>query len=175
MSGPGADDPAPLAPAPAAVDGFEATWQRWRLPMLQLATLLIDARDVAEDVVQDAFLGLHRRWVDVDNPVAYLRTAVVNGCRSVLRRRLLARALPPVSAIPHPDAASAVLVSEEHREVMAALRRLPRRQQEVLVLKYWQDLSDEQIALTLRLSASTVRATATRARTALAAILDGPQ
>ncbi|HEY3736772.1 MAG TPA: sigma-70 family RNA polymerase sigma factor [Jatrophihabitans sp.] len=155
-----------------SVEDFESLWQQWRLPMVQLAVMLVDSREAAEDVVQEAFLALHRRWDRVDNHVAYLRTSVVNGCRSVLRRRLLARTRGHFLAVPEPDAVGGVLIAEEHRETMAALHRLPRRQREVLVLRYWQELSDEQIAVTLSITSSAVRSTASRARASLAALLD---
>lgn len=151
---------------------FDAVWARWRLPMLQLAVMLVDARDVAEDVVQEAFAGLHRRWDRVDNPPAYLRISVVNGCRSVLRRRRAARSHQSYWEPPASDASTAVLIAEEHREVMRAVQRLPRRQREVLILTYWQELDDTQIAATLSISESSVRATASRARHALAALLE---
>lgn len=156
---------------PAA--GFTDAWGRLRLPMLQLATMLVDRHDIAEEVVQDAFLNLHRRWDSVADPAAYLRVSVVNGSRSVLRRRRLAR-LHLASALdaPAPGADCEVLIADEHRQVLRALHRLPRRQREVLVLKYWNDLDDDTIAASLTISASTVRATATRARHQLARILE---
>jgi RNA polymerase sigma factor (sigma-70 family) len=150
---------------------FVEIWQRWRLPMVQLAVMLVDSREAAEDVVQEAFIGLHRRQSKVDNPEAYLRTSVVNGCRSVLRRRRTARVIGPVFSPAAPDVVSDVLLTEEHRETMRAVHRLPRRQREVLVLRYWHELTDEQIAQSLGLSPSTVRATASRARATLAQML----
>jgi RNA polymerase sigma factor (sigma-70 family) len=134
--------------------------------------MLVDAREVAEEVVQEAFVGLHRRWDRVDNPPGYLRISVLNGCRSVLRRRQVARSHQSYWEPPVTDASTPVLIAEEHREVMRAVHRLPRRQREVLILKYWQDIDDTQIARTLSISESSVRATASRARQALAALLE---
>ena len=156
----------------AAATGFDAIWLQWHLPMVQLAVMLVDARDVAEDVVQEAFAGLHRRWDTVDNPPGYLRTSVINGCRSILRRRQVARSHQSYWEPPASDASTPVLIAEEHREVMRAVHRLPRRQREVLILKYWQDLNDTQIAETLSISESSVRATVSRARHALAQTLE---
>ena len=117
--------------------------------------------------MQDAFLALQRRWHAVDPAAAagYLRTSVVNGVRTLYRRRRVARrhlhAAGPEDDAPSADLA--VLLTEEQREVVAALRTLPRRQREVLVLRYWSELSEQEIADTLRVSAGTVKSTAHRA------------
>jgi RNA polymerase sigma-70 factor (sigma-E family) len=148
-----------------------------RLSLVRLAILLVDDQQSAEDVVQDSFTGLWRRYGDqligLDNPLGYLRTAVVNNARSVLRRRKTARGYTP----PHtPDAASAesiALMSEEHREVLEAVKRLPNRQREVLVLRYWSDLSEADIADSLGISRGTVKSTASRGLEAVAKILKG--
>src|SRR5437867_4139062 len=114
-----------------------------RLHMVRFALLLVDDRETAEDVVQDAFAALHRRWHSIATPdaaVGYLRTSVVNGSRSVLRRRRTARGYrwPDASIADAADATA--LIAEEHREVLAALRKLPSRQREVIVLRYWAEL-----------------------------------
>jgi RNA polymerase sigma factor (sigma-70 family) len=147
---------------------YEQVWRLQRNSMLQLAYLLVDSREAAEDVVQDAFLGLHREWTRITHPAAYLRTSVTNGCRSVLRRRRLTRLLSPRPDIPGPGAEYDYLLSEEHREVVQSLQRLQPRHREVLALKYWQDLGDEDIAAVLGISPSAVRAAASRGRHALA-------
>jgi RNA polymerase sigma-70 factor (sigma-E family) len=141
----------------------------------RLAILLVDDLASAEDVVQDSFTGLWRRYGDeltgLDNPLGYLRTAVVNNARSVLRRRKTARGYTP----PHvPDAASAesvAMLSEEHREVLDAVHKLPPRQREVLVLRYWSDLSEADIAEALGISRGTVKSTASRGLEAVGRIL----
>src|SRR5687767_1503121 len=107
-----------------------------RLGLLKLAVLLVDDQQTAEDVVQDAFVGLVRGGGRLREPTAalgYLRASVVNNARSALRRRRTARAyLPPFEAAPaEPDALA--LLEEEHREVLAALATLGQRQREVLV------------------------------------------
>jgi RNA polymerase sigma-70 factor (sigma-E family) len=146
-----------------------------RLSLVRLAILLVDDQMSAEDVVQDSFTGLWRRYGDdltgMENPLGYLRTAVVNNARSVLRRRKTARGYTP----PHvPDAASAesvALLSEEHREVLEGMQKLPPRQREVLVLRYWSDLSEADIADALGISRGTVKSTASRGLEALGKIL----
>ena len=137
-----------------------------RLPLLRLAVLLTDDPGTAEDVVQDAFVALQRRWhaVDPAAAVGYLRTSVVNGVRTLYRRRRVARRHLHVAG-PGDDAPSAdlaVLLTEEQREVVEALRTLPRRQREVLVLRYWSDLSEAEIAAALGVARGTVKSSASR-------------
>ncbi|MFR9794519.1 RNA polymerase sigma factor [Streptomyces sp. MS06] len=154
-------------PRPTVTDLYHAH----RLGLVRLAVLLVDEVQIAEDVVQDAFAALYQRHGErldgLDNPFAYLRTAVVNNARSVLRRRQTARAYVP----PHePDAASAedhAVHHDEHRRVLVALQQLTTRQREVLVLRYWSDLTEAQIAETLGLSRGAVKSTASRALDAL--------
>jgi RNA polymerase sigma-70 factor (sigma-E family) len=141
------------------------------LAMLRVALLLVGDRASAEDVVQEAFIGLHRalpRLAEPAKAVGYLRASVVNGSRSVLRsrRRTALRRVqhePPVWS-----AESAVMAGEDRRAVLAAVARLPRRPREVLALRYYLDLTDQQIAEALGVSRSTVSSTATRALAALA-------
>ncbi|MFF4170934.1 RNA polymerase sigma factor [Streptomyces sp. NPDC001744] len=154
-------------PTPTLTELYHAR----RLDMVRLALFLVDDRHTAEDVVQDAFAALCRAYgTSLDglrDPGAYLHTAVVNAARSVLRRRRTARAYVP----PHPGAGAPVdeglLLAEEHRHVLDALAGLTRRQREVLVLRYWSELTEEQIAQTLGLSRGTVKSTASRALDAL--------
>jgi RNA polymerase sigma-70 factor (sigma-E family) len=155
-----------------------ALFSTHRLQLVRLALLLVDDRETAEDVVQDAFAALHRRWGSIAEPAAavgYLRTSVVNGSRSVLRRRRTARAYtwPEVDRSPGDGADAGVLLHEEHREVLDALRRLPSRQREVIVLRYWAQLTEMEIAATLGISVGAVKSTASRGRDAIAALLGG--
>jgi RNA polymerase sigma-70 factor (sigma-E family) len=146
--------------------------KQWR-PMVRLALLLVDDVGSAEDVVQDAFVSMHRRPPrDADAAIAYLRTSVVNGARSVVRRRIVARKNLADLDRGYVEAADhALLVAAEHAEVIAALRRLPRRQREVLVLRYWGRLSEAEIAQTLGVSTGTVKSTASRALDVLESML----
>jgi len=126
-------------------DALIDLYRAHRLPLLRLAVLLTDDPGTAEDVVQDAFVALQRRWHAVDPAAAagYLRTSVVNGVRTLYRRRSVARRhLHAVGQDDEPPADLALLLTEEQREVVEALRTLPRRQREVLVLRYWSELSE---------------------------------
>jgi len=137
----------------------------------ELAVLLLGDQSSAEDVVQDAFLGLYRgasRLRDPANAVAYLRTSVLNGCRSVLRSRKRAwSSLIPTHDPPVWSAESAAMAGEDRREVLRAVARLPRRQREVLVLRYYVNLTDQEIAADLGVTRGTVASTASRALAAL--------
>jgi RNA polymerase sigma-70 factor (sigma-E family) len=137
--------------------------------MLRLALLLVGDQPTAEDVVQEAFIGLHRaRLRDQDKALPYLRVAVVNGCRSVHRARRRAALLRTQHEPTVWSAEAAAIVNEDRREVLAAVARLPRRPREVLALRYYLGLPDAEIAATLGVSRGTVSSTVSRALTALA-------
>jgi RNA polymerase sigma-70 factor (sigma-E family) len=143
--------------------------------LVRLAALLLRDTAVAEEVVQDSFVAMHGAWhrlADPDRALAYLRQSVVNRSRSALRHRAVAARHAPS---PAPDAASAehaALVALEHAEVMAALRRLPQRQREVLVLRYYADLSEADIADAIGISRGAVKSHASRGMAALRADLE---
>lgn len=168
--------PEPAGEAVSADAGVERLFRTHRLQLVRLAMLLVDDKETAEDVVQDAFTALHRRWSSLTSPDAagaYLRTSVVNGSRSALRRRRTVRAnpWPDAESLTVDPADRRALVAAEHREVLDALTRLPARQREVLVLRYWADLSEAEIASTLGISAGAVKSSASRGRDAIAAML----
>lgn len=152
--------------APALADLF----RDHHLELVRLALVMVGDLATAEDVVQDAFEGLHRGWQGLHQPsssLAYLRSSVLNRCRSVHRRAAVRRkhaarlASPPAQPDELPAAA-------ERSELAQALRRLPRRQREVLVLRYYLDLDAAEIAATLRITQGAVRATVSRGLAALA-------
>ena len=151
---------------PAAVS--ELYRQYW-VGLVRLAVLVVDDRESAEDVVQEVFTELYRKWpLDDSNKVlGYLRTAVLNRSRSVLRRRRVARLYTPPSARSGDSAESAAVVGENRQEVQRALQALPIRSREVLVLRYYLDLPYAEIGQTLGISESTARATASRGLAAL--------
>ena len=143
--------------------------------LVRLAWLLLHDEQDAEEVVQDAFVAVHRHWGrlrDEDSAAAYLRRSVVNGARSALRRRgvreryaaaLRAERRTAVSGSAEDVVADAAL----HDYVVAALSRLPQRQREVLVLRYYLDLPEAQIADQLGLTRGAVHRHATRATEAM--------
>ncbi|WP_245674861.1 RNA polymerase sigma factor [Herbidospora cretacea] len=133
-----------------------------RLDLIRLALLLVGDRETAEDVVQDVFARLHGSRPGTLT-LAYVRTSVLNGARSALRRRRVAIHRPPPPPVPADSAEAAVLLGETRQEVLTALDRLPARQRETLVLRYYLDLSDGEIAEVTGLRQSTVRSTVMRA------------
>lgn len=160
-----------LGPGSAA-DGIDTLYREHGLGLIRFALMLTGDQPTAEDVVQDAFLGLHRNWDQVRDPaslLAYLRTAVVNGARAVHRSRGRARLLfhlglrePPVWS-----AEAAAIDGEDRRELLTAVARLPQHQREVLALKFFLDLPEAEIAQTLRISRGTVSSRTARALAAL--------
>lgn len=144
--------------------------------MVRLAAFLVDDQATAEDVVQDAFSGLVKAWPRLpdDGAVrAYLRTSVVNRSRSALSRRRRARSLRPLAEPAPSGVEDSLILADEHREVLRALASLPRRQREVLVLRYWSELSEADVSQALGVSKGTVKSTASRGLGALRAVLRG--
>jgi RNA polymerase sigma-70 factor (sigma-E family) len=141
--------------------------------LVRLAVLLLRDQGLAEDVVQDAFVAMHRRWdrVDPDKAPAYLRQAVVNRSRSALRHRGVVARHRPEPAPDAPPADASVLRIERRTAVLDALAALPTRQREVLALRYFLDLSEADIARTLGISRGAVKSHASRGAAALRARL----
>ncbi|GII80636.1 RNA polymerase subunit sigma-24 [Sphaerisporangium rufum] len=164
--------PPPLAPDP---DGIAELFHAHRLGLVRLAFLLLGDQETAEDVVQDAFAAVHRRWdrlADHGRVLPYLRTCVVNGCRMVHRRRAIAGRLIGDRVEPFWSAEAAALLGETRREVFVAVRALPRRQREALVLRYYLDLPEGEIAEVMGVSRGTVKSTVSRALASLATKLE---
>jgi RNA polymerase sigma-70 factor (sigma-E family) len=156
-----------------AAAAVTALYREHAVGLIRLAHVMLGSRAAAEDVVQEAFCGLYRRWQHLsgaDKALSYLRSSVLNGCRSALRRNA-ARDRQAARQPPLVPAESAVLPSEERRWVIDALRRLPDRQREALVLHFYLDLPDDQIASYMGISKSTVRSTTRRAIAALGIVL----
>lgn len=145
----------------------------WR-SLVRLSVLLVKDVGTAEEVVQDAFVAMHGRWRrlrDPDKGLAYLRQAVVNRSRSVLRhRQVVDRHLAHERGMgerTEPGADAAALDGARREAVIDALAQLPRRQREVLALRYYMDLSEAQIAETLGISRGAVKSHASRGAEAL--------
>ena len=147
-------------------------------PLVRLATLLLRDPGQAEEVTQDAFVALHQSWGRLRDPeraVAYLRQTVANRSRSALRHRgvvdrFLRRAGQPPTV---PSAEAGAIAAHGHAEVLEAVRRLPARQREALVLRYYLDLSEAQTAEVMGLSEGAVKSHTSRALVALRRGLGG--
>lgn len=167
------DLPPSVTVSPPAAEAVTALYQAHALGLIRLAVVMLGDRPAAEDVVQEAFCGLYRRWhtlSDTGKALSYVRSSVMNGCRSVLRRRNRQQAHLADDPLGE-SAESAVLVSEEHQQVLSAIRRLPDRQREALVLRFYLDLDEGEIASSMRISRGTVKSTTSRALAALGRIL----
>jgi RNA polymerase sigma-70 factor (sigma-E family) len=143
--------------------------------LLRLVALLVDDTASAEDVVQDAFVKLHRAWGRVraiDDAPAYLRSIAMNTARSRLRRRLVIERHPPESRRDNRSAEDDILVREDERDVVDAVRSLPRRQRECVALRYYLGLSEAEIAAELGISPGSVKSHTHRAMAALASKLE---
>ena len=133
----------------------EALFRQHRARLVGLATAITMDRDLAEEVVQEAFLGLQRQSARVEQPIGYLQRSVVNLAISVIRRRrTVARHVPlatPAASTPEIDETWAVVV------------RLPPRQRAVVVLRFWHDMTVDAIAETLGWPPGSVMSTLHRA------------
>lgn len=157
---------------------YAAHWSR----LVRLAWLLVHDQGLAEDVVQDAFVGTHRRWASIRDSgrvVGYLHSAVVNGCRSAQRHQVVvdrelvkdaAQAEAPGRTL-EGSAEERAMASLDRERLVDALRQLPLRQREVIVLRYYADLSEAQIAHALDIAPGSVKAHAHRALSALRHVL----
>lgn len=134
----------------AALQGFVAVYHDWYPAMVRLGVLILGDQAASEEVVQDAFTAAYRRWSRIADPVPYVRRSVVNGSRDVLRRRHLARALHLGRDDDRVEAART-----EHVDDLLAV--LPSRQRAVVVLRFYEDLTIEEIGATLRTRPGTVK------------------
>ncbi|MGW3952392.1 SigE family RNA polymerase sigma factor [Streptomyces sp. NPDC004752] len=166
----GGDGVEETAAAGTTVDHLTETYRAHYRSLLGLAALLLDDTASCEDVVQEAFIRVHsarKRVRDPDKTLAYLRQTVVNLSRSALRRRILGLKL---LSKPMPDMASAEEGAYDQLErdsLINAMKGLQRRQREVLVLRYFADMTEAQVAETLGISLGSVKAYGSRGIAAL--------
>jgi len=169
----GAEPGRPAAPQAEWPD-VALLYRQHHADLVRLALLLVGDRGCAEDVVQDVFTRLcaRDRVIRRDSTMAYVRTAVVNGCRSVLRRRALARRVAVSRAVPWRDtqdsAEQTAILAEDRRQVLAALAGLPSRRREVLVLRFYLNLPVAEVAAMLGISQGSVKSATARGLDTLA-------
>jgi RNA polymerase sigma-70 factor (sigma-E family) len=139
-------------------------------PLVRQATVLVHDGATAEDVVQDVFAtmqGSGTRPHNSDQALAYLRRSVTNRARSVLRHQRVVERLAPLPMSATPSAEESALVLLERALVIAALETLPARQRQALMLRYYADLSEAEIAAAMGISRGAVKAHTARARASL--------
>jgi len=144
--------------------------------LVRLAVLLVSDVATAEEVVQDAFVAMHANWrrlKDSGKALSYLRQCVVNKSRSVLRHRMVVdrNALPSLPDMPSAEQGAMALLRRS--AVVAALHGLPERQREALVLRYYAEFSEAQIASAMGISRGAVKSHTSRAMAALRGVLEG--
>jgi RNA polymerase sigma-70 factor (sigma-E family) len=145
--------------------------------LVRIATMLLRDNGAAEEVTQDAFVAMHNAWPrlrDSEKAVAYLRQTVVNRSRSEIRHRVVAGKYIPPAPVHAPGAEETAFAMFERSDVVTALRGLPVRQREVLVLRYYADLSEAEIAQSMRISRGAVKSHAARGIAALRLVLAVP-
>jgi RNA polymerase sigma factor (sigma-70 family) len=141
------------------VDVYESRYR----PLVHIARLTTGSTALAEEIVQDAFADLYRRFGQLDNPEGYVQRAVMSRCTSWVRRRILERR--------HVDRLSAeprVELAPESVPVLDVVGRLPLRQRTAVILRYYADWSEQDIAAALRCRPGTVKSLLSRARSTLA-------
>jgi RNA polymerase sigma-70 factor (sigma-E family) len=146
-----------------AVPTFEQYYLRHRDSLIRLAATMVDRADVAEDLVHDVFARVLLRWETLDHPDAYVRRALVNACRNELRRRAVRRRIRPDSLMDSTLGAD---------ELTDALRALTPRQRTAVVLRYYADLSELEIAHAMGCRPGTVKSLLARGLDHLRATID---
>ena len=171
--------------ADAAVGSVSAEWDADRAltalyglhyrALVRLAALLVRDVCTAEEVVQDSFVAMHASWRrlrDTDKALSYLRQSVVNRSRSVLRHRVVVDRNAPKPSPLAPSAEQGAISGFERSAVISALRKLPDRQREAIVLRYYADLSEAQIAAAMGISRGAVKSHTARGMSSLRDVLE---
>jgi RNA polymerase sigma-70 factor (sigma-E family) len=165
----------PVAADEDAAGAVTALYAAHYRSLVGLAVLLVRDVGTAEEVVQESFIAMHSRWRLLRNSekaLSYLRRSVVNGSRSVLRHRQVVDRNAPKPPPDMPSAEEGAVELLERSAVVAALHTLPPRQREVLVLRYYGDLSQTQIAQTMGISTGAVKSHTARAMSSLRGLLE---
>jgi RNA polymerase sigma-70 factor (sigma-E family) len=158
-------------------EAVEALFRSEYAGLLRLAYRIVGDRYAAEDVVMEAFCSLYRHWSGMRRasaPLPYLRSAVILGSRTVIRQLVRDRNRRPVWDVGRPDPSSETAIAGREADSLAeAVRTLPDRQREVIVCRYYLELSEAETAQLLGLSVGSVKRHAHRARETLSARLEG--
>jgi len=165
----------PVPAAPDADQAITAMYCAEYRSLVRMSAVLVGDVSTAEEVVQDCFITMHGAWRrlrDVDKAVNYLRRSVVNRSRSVLRRRMVAERHAPKHEPDMPSAEQGAITQLERIAVISALRSLSPRQREAVVLRYYLDLSEDQVASYMRISRGAVKSHTARAKSALRTALE---
>jgi RNA polymerase sigma-70 factor (sigma-E family) len=168
-------EPMPDLLAAPTDDAVTQLYSRHYWSLVRLAGLLVRDEPTAEDVVQDCFVSLHGRWHrlrEEGKALAYLKQAVLNRSRSVLRHRSVADRNAPKPTPDMPSAEHGAIVLLERTAVISALQSLPDRQRQALVLRYYGDLSETQIAAIMGITPGAVKSHTARGISSLRARLE---
>ncbi len=162
-----------MTPTRSADEGITQLYAEQWHPLVRLVWLMLRDQGAAEDVAQDAFVATYRSWGtlrDQAAAVGYLRRCAVNGARSVLRHEVVVRRENEAEAgradasgrLEAPAAELAAVANLDGDRLLALLAELPERQREVIVLRYYADLSEAQIAAALDIAPGSVKTHAFR-------------
>jgi RNA polymerase sigma-70 factor (sigma-E family) len=165
---------APGVTGQPADEAVTAAYQTHYDALVRTAAMLVGDVATAEDVVQESFIAMHRAWWrlrDTSRAVPYLRRSVINKSRSVLRRRAVAGRHLQARAPDLPSAEESALLGVQRSSVLEALSALPSRQREVVILRYYADLSEAEIAEALGISKGAVKSHTARAKGSLRTVL----
>jgi RNA polymerase sigma-70 factor (sigma-E family) len=165
----------PLHPPSDADQAIAAMYSTEYRSLVRISVVLVGDVGTAEEVVQDCFIAMYAAWrrlKNVDKAVNYLRRSVVNRSRSVLRRRVVADKHVPKHEPDMPSAEQGAITQLERAAVIAALGSLPARQREAIMLRYYLDLSEEEVASAMRISCGAVKSHTARAKAALRSVLE---
>jgi RNA polymerase sigma-70 factor (sigma-E family) len=152
-----------------------ALFDVYYVELVATARFLVDDRETAEDVVMEAFLSLHRHWASLRNPNEahrYLRSSVLNGSRSQLRKRIVRRRHEGPEPAMQASLEDVATAGTEHITLVEALRALPSRQREVLVLRYYLGMQEAEVAGQLGIATGSVKQHSSRGLAALAHVLE---
>ena len=169
---------APAEPAQGAGDAglaIAAIYGTEYRSLVRMSAMLLGDVGSAEEVVQESFIAVHAAWRglrDIDKGVHYLRRSVLNRSRSVLRHRAVVDRHMPAPEPDMPSAEQAAITRLQRTAVIAALRSLPARQREALVLRFYLDLSEEQVAAAMQISQGAVKSHTARGKEALRSLLE---